>query len=241
MSPRRRWLFKAVTFFCLLALCEVLAWIWLRLFIAEGDPQSIQLRQQRIASGATASDGASETIHPFLGWVHNPQFDLPESIDGRLAHTNETGFRDNGPSIVTKSPAELVIAITGGSVAWHFSWEAESVLAEQLAAVPQFSNRKLRLVRLALPGYKQPQQLIALNYVLALGSEFDAVINIDGFNDAVLSILENAQQGTAIDYPRSWHARSILMTDPRNSSEAWQLLSLRGKRQTRIEILSSVP
>ena len=233
MSPRRTWLFKALILACLLALCEFLAWGYLRLVIAEGSLQTLVIRQQQIASGSTSSDGASETIHPYLGWVHNPQLDLPESIDGRIAHTNNLGFRDNGPSIVTTSPEELVVAITGGSVAWRFSWEAESALAEQLAAIPQFANRKLRLVRLALPGYKQPQQLIALNYVLALGSDFDAVINIDGFNDAVLSVLENAQQGTAVEYPRSWHARSILIADPRNSSDAWQLLSLRGARQTR--------
>ena len=33
-----------------------------------------------------------------------------------------------------------------------------------------------------MPGYKQPQQLMAYNYLLSLGAEFDAVINIDGYN-----------------------------------------------------------
>ena len=233
MSPRRKWLFKALTLAFMLALSELLAWIWLRLVIAEGNFQALQIRQHQIASGSSSSDGASETIHPFLGWVHNPQLALPETIDGREAHTNSLGFRDNGPSVVRKSSSELIVGITGGSVAWRFSWEAESALARQLAAVPRFANRKLRLVRLALPGYKQPQQLFALNYILALGGEFDAVINIDGFNDTVLSVLENARQGTAIEYPRSWHARSLLIADPRNSSDAWQLLSLRGARQSR--------
>ncbi|MFM7869738.1 MAG: hypothetical protein ACKPHU_36420, partial [Planctomycetaceae bacterium] len=86
-------------------------------------------------------------------------------------------------------------------------------------------------MRLALPGYKQPQQLMALNYVLSLGGEFDAVLNIDGFNDGALSILENARQKTSIAYPRSWHARSLVMTDPRISVEALRLLTLRAERQ----------
>ncbi|MGV2341075.1 MAG UNVERIFIED_CONTAM: hypothetical protein LVR18_46165 [Planctomycetaceae bacterium] len=73
-------------------------------------------------------------------------------------------------------------------------------------------------MRLALPGYKQPQQLMALNYVLSLGGEFDAVLNIDGFNDGALSILENAQPKASIAYPSA--CTSLVMTDPRISVEA---------------------
>jgi hypothetical protein len=235
MKPSKRWLFRAITLTASLALAELLATLWLRLILSEGNPQALQIRQQQIANGSAASDAASETIHPWLGWVHNPQLAAPESIDGRSAGTNALGFRDNQHPVTRKSPDQLVVAITGGSVAWRFSWEAESTLAQLLSQNPALAGRKLRIVRLALPGYKQPQQLFALNYVLALGGEFDAVLNLDGFNDSVLSILENAQQGTAIDYPRSWHARSILIADPRYSSEAAQLLSLRGNRQARAQ------
>jgi hypothetical protein len=88
---------------------------------------------------------------------------------------------------------------------------------------------------MALPGYKQPQQLMAYNYLLALGAEFDFVVNIDGFNEAALTILENARQDTAIAYPRAWHGRSISMVDPRVSADAARLLYLRGKRQQMAE------
>ena len=231
VSRRRRWLFRSLALGGCLLLAELLAMAWLHLVLPGSSPAELRIRQQHIASGAQSSAGAAETIHPYLGWVHNPQLAVPESIDGRLASTNPLGFRDNGPSILKRSPDELIIGITGGSVAWRFSWEAEDRLRELLAAVPELSSRRLRIVRLALPGYKQPQQLFTLNYVLALGGEFDVVVNLDGFNDGVLAVLENARQGTAIDYPRSWHARSLVITDPRQSSEAWQLLSLRGSRQ----------
>jgi hypothetical protein len=233
VSRRRRWLFRSLVLAACLILAELLAWAWLLLVLQDSTPDALQNRQQQIASGAMSSDGATETIHPFLGWVHNPQLAVPEPIDGRLASTNSLGFRDNGPSILKRSPDDLIIGITGGSVAWRFSWEAETRLRELLAAVPEFSTRRLRIVRLALPGYKQPQQLLSLSYLLALGGEFDVIINLDGFNDGVLAVLENAHQGTALDYPRSWHARSLQITDPRNSGEAWQLLSLRAARQTR--------
>ncbi|MFM7056029.1 MAG: hypothetical protein ACKO2P_03810 [Planctomycetota bacterium] len=233
MSRHRHWLFRSLALGGSLILAELLAWTWLSLVLQGSAPAELRIQQQQIATGAMSSDGATETIHPFLGWVHNPQLAVPEHIDGRLASTNALGFRDNGPSILKRSPDQLIIGITGGSVAWRFSWEAEARLRELLAKVPEFANRQLHLVRLALPGYKQPQQLFSLSYVLALGGEFDAIINFDGFNDGVLAVLENARQGTAIEYPRSWHARSLLITDPRQSSEAWQLLSLRAARQTR--------
>ena len=43
-------------------------------------------------------------------------------------------------------------------------------------------------------GYKQPQQLLILNYFLALGQELDLVLNIDGFNEVALSNLNNKAQ-----------------------------------------------
>lgn len=233
LSRRRLWLFRGFVIGGCLMLGELLAWVWLLFVLPGSSPAALRVRQEQTASGATSSSGAAETIHPFLGWVHNPQLAVPETIDGRSANTNALGFRDNGPSVWKRSPDELIIGITGGSVAWRFSWEAESRLRELLAEVPELSARRLRIVRLALPGYKQPQQLFSLSYVLALGGEFDAIINLDGFNDGVLAVLENARQGTSIAYPRSWHARSLVMTDPRQSSEAWQLLSLRAARQAR--------
>jgi hypothetical protein len=37
--------------------------------------------------------------------------------------------------------------------------------------------------------YKQPQQLLELNYFTSLGQDFDLVINIDGFNETALAYL----------------------------------------------------
>jgi hypothetical protein len=38
--------------------------------------------------------------------------------------------------------------------------------------------------------------------------------------------------GTAIAYPRSWHARSIVMADPRVSDQSYEVLRLKAERQT---------
>jgi hypothetical protein len=46
-------------------------------------------------------------------------------------------------------------------------------------------------VNYAQGGYKQPQQLQTLSYFMALGQEFDAVVNLDGFNEMALSYVNH--------------------------------------------------
>lgn len=227
------WLFRLGLMLIVVISGEVLAGMFLRMILPQGDMAVLQEAQEAVATGALSSDGASEAIHPYLGWVHNPQLSRPDNVGGQDIQTNALGFRDNDASIVKKTPDKFIVGISGGSVAWRFSWEAEKTLRESLQSLPELQGRSIRFVRLAMPGYKQPQQLMALNYVMALGGEFDAIINIDGFNDGVLSIMENGRQRTAIDYPRSWHARAMIMTDPRVSTQAFQLLKLRAERQQR--------
>jgi len=60
------------------------------------------------------------------------------------------------------------------------------------------------IVRIALGGYKQPQQVMALNYILALGGQFDILINIDGFNEVALPNSENLSQGVYPFFPSLW-------------------------------------
>lgn len=112
-----------------------------------------------------------------------------------------------------------------------FHGSAGLVPREKLSAHPLLKGRKIQFVRLAMPGYKQPQHLMAYNFLLTLGAEFDALVNIDGYNETVLTICENAKSETAISYPRAWHGRVISMADPSVSADAARLLQLRGKRQ----------
>jgi len=57
-------------------------------------------------------------------------------------------------------------------------------------------------------GYKQPQQLLILNYFLALGQELDLVINIDGFNEVALSNLNN-KADVEIGMPSVQHIKPL--------------------------------
>ena len=41
------------------------------------------------------SDGACEAIHPYFGWVHNPQVSKAEEIFGKEIPVNRLGFQDD--------------------------------------------------------------------------------------------------------------------------------------------------
>jgi hypothetical protein len=56
---------------------------------------------------------------------------------------------------------------------------------------------------MALGGWKQPQQLFALQLAWLRGGEFDAVINLDGFNEVAM-VAQNVGSGVPAWFPRGW-------------------------------------
>jgi hypothetical protein len=78
-------------------------------------------------------------------------------------------------------------------------------MRSELEQSPAMTGKQLIVLTLARPGYKQPQQLMTIAYLLALGAEFDVVLNPDGFYDIVLPVVENIPSGTFPFYPRSWN------------------------------------
>jgi hypothetical protein len=94
--------------------------------------------------------------------------------------------------------------VVGGSVAQWFALQGADRLRELLSKTPALAGRKITVLNFASGGYKQPQQLIVLEYLLALGQQLDLVINIDGFNELALSRL-NATRGLSVAMPSAQH------------------------------------
>jgi len=135
-----------------------------------------------------------QILHPFFGFVGNPEMNSRISDFGMYYNlatdTTDTVFR---------------VCIAGGSVAdgvFTHSWfELRGKIAERFHVHPH----KIAMHCMAQAGFKQPQQLIALSYLLSLGAIFDVVINIDGYNELVLTKEENAATGVYPFFPRSWN------------------------------------
>ncbi len=133
-----------------------------------------------------------EVIHPYLGFA----------IDfGDAKRNNEShGFLTATPPTIKREHGKLNVVILGGSV-------AQSIRTHLAAAFSQACHVPPNVVALGIGGYKQPQQLLALTYFLALGAEYDLVINLDGYNDIVLPVADNYQVGVNPFFPRNWNLR----------------------------------
>ncbi|NOX84947.1 MAG: hypothetical protein GXO86_03115 [Chlorobi bacterium] len=135
-------------------------------------------------------------LHPYLGFV---------SIPGN--GYNRFGFP--GPDPLTgKSHDTVNICLMGGSVALGLYHSSMNRLIAKLKKSKAFRKKEFKVIVFALGGFKQPQQLLALNYFLSLGAHYDIVINLDGFNEIVLPYSDNLPFHVYPSYPRHWNIYS---------------------------------
>jgi hypothetical protein len=151
-----------------------------------------------------AKNKSKYVIHPYLGYVLDSEFHRTKRLERGGREDLHFGFTQPQPGVF--HPADChVIAITGGSVAFNFAILGATYFREELVRGLKCRPERLKIVNLALPGYKQPQQLMTLNYFLALGAHFDVVVNIDGFNEVALPPTENVPKGVFPIFPRAWY------------------------------------
>jgi hypothetical protein len=202
---RKRLLFNLVLLIGMWGFIEAFSYVAVRLFL--GSSEQLVKQQQ----GAAAEDpfqpggqfAAPGVIHPYIGMVMQPRPDQKLTYDDKYRVT-EFGFIDDNLPIHKRSPDKVIIAILGGSVARQLGMNATQVIAAELAQSPEFAGKKFEFVRLGSNGYKQPQQLMTMNFLTVLGAEFDIVINLDGFNEAALPEVDNVPFGVNAAYPRDW-------------------------------------
>ncbi len=235
----RRLMFTAVAVCIGWLIAEGLAWCGMSVAYENFSFASWHRQRESLRRGTTVSEGAAEVIHPYLGWAFSPTVAAPVRLGDREIPINGLGFADEHGSVVRRSDDQFILGIAGGSVAWQVSVDGEQLIREVLEASPLLDGRKVRIVRMAMSGYKQPQQVMMLNYLLSLGGEFDAVINIDGYNETALAVGENARAEVAIAYPRSWNGRTVTIADPRESAATAELIALRGQRQSMAKSMNS--
>jgi hypothetical protein len=84
----------------------------------------------------------------------------------------------------------------------------------------------------AIAGYKQPQQLLAVNYLISLGARIDLLINIDGFNEITLPFNDNYPNGVFVFYPTMWKDLTAGLGDARRRTLIGELTLADGVRTT---------
>lgn len=172
-----------------------------------------------------------QVIHPYTGFVFNYHEKLPSPDASHFYGFDNPG----GIEVRKRSPGKILVAITGGSVAYQLAGNGRRALEEALRAFPEYSDKQFSFVSLAIPGFKQPQQLMTLAYFLSLGAEYDILINLDGFNEISLAQSENIPRGVAAVYPRSWEQRVDFQSIAQADAEIRYLNEKRAEWKSRYE------
>ncbi len=217
---------QTVIFYCLMV---VATWAAVELFAVAAtgikyghlySPSGVKSLAESVVAGpqATAQPSAeaprlsgapqAEVIHPYIGVVLDPDRDPTGNV-------SKLGFRSgDAAEEIWQDSDTLIVGIFGGSFAFGVHQQSLRIGGEKIAQGLGIRNRKIVTVNFSKGGYKQPQQLMTLAYLLSLGARFDIVINIDGFNEVALPPGENIPRGVNPFYPRMWHLKAQKTLDP---------------------------
>lgn len=184
----------------------------------------------RLAAGEMGwGKSTIEVIHPYLGFVLDPD---------KTPNVSYLGFpQENDDPFLETDDGSITVAIFGGSFAKGVSKEGESAMVSELLK----HGINARILTVALGGYKQPQQLHALAYLLSQGALIDVVVNIDGFNEVALPAAENIPKGVHPFYPRAWYNRTIGLKDQETLRRMGRFLALQDDRQQWAGLFRDMP
>jgi len=244
LSFRKRFAFGIVTAAALVAAVELisLAGLW----AVDGKLAFEKLRddQDRLAPAGETVDEESEVVHPYLGWVLNPHVHNARrsaKADSAEITVNEFGFATPVSPLQKRGPDRLIVGILGGSVAYFVATDGARALAAKLLESPRYAGKEIVIVPLAVSSYKQPQQLFVLTYLLALGAEFDIVINVDGYNEVALYPAEDAKRDLFYAMPRGWYRYVQTIPDPVIAANMFRLRGLRESRRQWAAFFAGLP
>lgn len=175
------------------------------------------------------SGGPRDVLHPYLGYVYAAPTEAETAAPDPL---RGLGFpADATPIPQPGGPDDFIVLIFGGSVAKRFEpMGGAAALVARLETLPEAAGKRIHVGTVALGGYKQPQQLLALAYLASLGFRADLVLNLDGFNEATLGPTENVPRGVATFFPRLWWLRVQDTPDRRRQAILGETVVLRARR-----------
>ena len=173
---------------------------------ADARARARQAPRPRATSVERAPHVAEDVVHPYLGFTGNPTANAGFS---NLGFWGKLGWPPP-----RRDAARVLVGMVGGSFAADVYDQAGEHLAARLGTLPRFAGREIVLLNMAYGGWKQPQQLAALAWLIAIGGELDVLIDVDGFNEVALDSAENDPRGVFPPYPRAWAMRVGEWTDP---------------------------
>jgi hypothetical protein len=136
-----------------------------------------QSKAVAVAAAPAAPGAYKRRLHPYWGYTG------PYSFKGS-PHTNNLGFVDPQEREVPfkPDPNEFVVFVFGSSVASRLANNSMNgtSLQQALGRVPQLAGKNIVLFNMAQGPAKQPQQLMELSFLIAMGQHIDLVLSLDG-------------------------------------------------------------
>ena len=164
-------------------------------------------------------------LHPFLGAVF-----LGDSRNPQRLRYHWWIPRLEEPSL--DDPGSVYVAMVGGSVAGILVAGGWDLIEARLQEVPAFAGRRIQLLDMTAPGNKQPQQLMAVAYLLSLGARIDVLVNLDGLNEVGLELLNNLESEVFPAYPWTWVPLTKDFRSPGEIARLGDLYAVRRLRAT---------
>ena len=143
---------------------------------------------QQLPAYTVANSDQRRINHPFYAFSHQPAYAALNAMPPRQRREDT-----------------VVVGLLGGSVAEDFAPFFQRALNRWFAA--NDLPRPPAVLGLAVGGSKQPQQTMIVANALLLGGEFDLIVNLDGFNEVVLSEKYDFAQGLFPFFPFAWQQR----------------------------------
>jgi hypothetical protein len=195
--------------------------------LLQGAPAELKQKLQDLRDASVPDPPV--IIHPYFGFVANPN----------SPGVNKYGFFQD-PPLRQRTADTAIVAIFGGSLADQVFYMAQDTLIEELERSGIFAGRRIDVVSTALGGYRQPQQLLLLAYLLSRGANYDVVINIDGFNELDTS-LDNWNEGINPFFPHNWKLHATRGLDPEAVKQLGKLELVRERRRRLKELFARAP
>ena len=176
--------------------------------------------EPKAAAGREDPAGLYE-LHPYTG------FDSASA--GRVDRVVEAFARG-------ELAGKTTVLIGGGSVAAGFFSGGVAALEKAIAADPRYGGREVKTFCMAVPGFKQPQQLLQLAYLFSLGCVPDLVIHLDGLNEVRIA-RNNQARGLPPTYPSYGHWYTLTASGVQDDPAALDALVEMRALQERARVL----
>ncbi len=198
LGRRKRWRRSGLIALAALCVLGVLAEIGARIVLAVRgsayDSAATVASAEKIAGSIVARDVRGEVkpsamvLNPFVGYAKR---EMQDELAKEIAYYGSP-----------ESERNYDVAVIGGTFAERFGGEGESELRATLAKEPNFADRPIHVWSHGCEGYKEPQSIQMLSFLLAVGCKPDAVVLLDG-TEELRAPVSNLQSGVFALYPRA--------------------------------------